>query len=215
MKKLVMLGLGMFLLLSMLAPILAAPTDGQKIEVTQINGAAITTPTVCIRDGITYPYTGTLWVAPGAPTTTPSPGQEHVIGQRRDYGMAMGTTLVIQYSTGDVTLEGKSFNNYDRMFRYVEPYPNTLGAMMVVRYDAIWEFQPQIGLTEYGGFEGKLNMVIKDYTPATTGPPPTPATYQCTFNCVLQGFGAFEGQTIQFKYDGISGQQWKGYLLKP
>ena len=200
MKKHVMLGLGMLLLLSILAPVLAAPTNGQKIEVTQITGSPITTPTVCTRDGVTYPYTGTVFLTPGE------------IGQRRDYGMVLGTTLVIHYGTGDVTLVGKSFNNYDRMFRYVEPYPNTLGAMMVDRYDAIWEFQTQTRLTEYGGFEGNINMVIKDYTPA---PPPTPASYQVTFNCLLQGFGAFEGQTIQFKYSGASGQQWEGYLLKP
>ncbi len=182
-----------------IAPTIAAPTNGQKVEVTQISDQtpAASQPADCIRDGIHYPYTGTSNLNPGE------------VSHRQDYGTVFGTTLIIHYKTGDVTITGKSFNNYDRMFRYVNPYPNQLGAMLVAHYDAIWEFQAQTGLTQYGGFEGNINMLITDYTPGT------PATYQATFNCVLKGFGSFEGQTIQFSYSGASGQPWEGYLLKP
>ncbi len=43
----------------------------------------------------------------------------------------------------------------------------------------------------------------------------TSLTYQVKFDCLLQGYGSFEGQTLQFSYRGITGQTWEGYLLTP
>ena len=182
----------------MITPVLADPTSGQKIEVTQTTGSTVTTPTVCTRDGVTYPYNGISTLTP-----------EQQVAQRRDYGQILNAQLIIHYGTGDVTLNGLSFNNYDRTINFFGNYPVLTGMMMVYHYDAIWEFQPQTGLSEYGGFEGNINMLITDYNP---GPPPS---YQVRFSCVLHGFGAFEGQTIQFTYSGPTGQPWEGYLLNP
>ena len=187
-KKLLILALSL-LMLAAIAPVMADPTNGKKVPVVQISGATITQPTVCPPNGLTYPYNGLSRLT----------GQNHT-AQRRDYGQILGATLII----GETTLVGKSFNNYDRMINFFGNYPVLTGMMMVYHYDAIWDF-PTAG----GGFEGNINMVITDYNP---GPP---ATYQAKFTTVLHGYGAFEGQTLQFTYSGPSGQPWEGYLLKP
>ena len=195
--KIIILGLVMFLMLTIAVPVMATPTSGQKVEVTQITGSTIATPTICIHDGVTYPYTGSNRLTPG-----------EVASHRRDYGQVMNNQLIIHYSTGDVTLNGLAFANYDRSINFFGNYPVLTGIMMVYHYDAIWEYQPQTGLLQYGGFEGNLDLLITEYNP---GPP---ASYQAKFRFVLQGFGAFEGQTIQFSYSGAIGQPWEGYLLK-
>ena len=138
---------------------------------------------------MTYPYTGTANLTPGN------------VSQRRDYGEVRGTTLIIG---GTTTLVGKSYNNYDRTYQYDRVTGLGIDVMIIWRYDAIWDFP-----TADGGFEGNINMLITDYNP---GPP---ATYHAKFSCLLHGYGAFEGQTLQFTYDGPNGLPWEGYLLKP
>jgi hypothetical protein len=196
-KILLVIAVALLAIALLATPVLAIPTNGKKVEVSQISGSTISTATVCSRDGETYPYTGIQRLTPGEATS-----------HRYDYGTVMNTKLIIHLGSGDVTLNGLSFNNYDRVINFFGNYPVLTGMMMVYHYDAIWEFQPQAGLNAYGGFEGNINMVITDYNP---GPP---TSYQAKFNCVLHGFGAFEGQTIQFTYNGPNGQPWPGYLLK-
>ncbi len=187
-KQLLILALSL-LMLAAIAPVMADPTDGQKVPVVQINGAAITTPTVCPRDGVTYPYTG---------TSNPNDGN---ITQRRDYGNVLGTNLIID---GGTPLVGISYNNYDRMWQYDRDTGLLAGSMGIYHYDAIWDY-PTAG----GGFEGNIFLLLTDYS---AGPP---VTYNAKMHALLQGYGAFEGQTLQFSYEGPNPVVWEGYLLKP
>ncbi len=187
-KKLLILALSLLMLMFAVAPVLADPTEGQKVPVEQYPGSSVTTPTVCPRDGVTYPYTGTSRLVDDA------------VQHRYDYGMILKFKFVIHYATGDVTLDGLSFNNYDRLWRF-DVYPTATGSDAIYHYDAIWWFP-----TANGGFEGNINFDIKDYN----GP-----NVNLKTNCLLQGYGSFEGQTVQLSLDGPTNTVWTGYLLKP
>jgi len=201
--------------IAMLAtPVLAAPTKEQKVPVEMINKPVITGSITCQRTGIQYPHAASAWWAANGFK------DEGVVAQRRDAGYVRNFDLVIKYETGAITLQGISFNELDRMWKYatfnpdvpfppVSGYPAQVltGSDSITQFDAVWEFQPQTGLSTYGGFEGNINHVMKDYG--------LPTTYE-KLNCVLQGFGAFEGQTLQMSFDSREGTtNWTGYLLKP
>jgi hypothetical protein len=200
-KTIILFGLIFVMLLALVTPAMAVPTKGQKVPVVQTTGATITTPTVCPRDGVTYPYTASsFWAANGFKDSG-------VVAQRRDTGQVMVTTLVID---GKTTLQGLSFNNYDRMWKYAVfdptlPFPpppaqpNQVGSDSITHYDAIWVYGD-------GGFEGNINLQITDYL----GP-----SMNVKLNCVLQGFGSFGGQTLQLSVDSAVSNIWTGYLLKP
>lgn len=200
-KILLVIAVALLAIALLATPALAIPTNGQKVPVVQISGATITTPTVCPVDGITYPYSSSSWWAANGFK------DEGVVAQRRDTGMVMATTLIID---GKTTLQGLSFNNYDRMWKYAVfdptiPFPpppaqpNQVGSDSITHYDAIWVYGD-------GGFKGTINLQIKDYL----GP-----DMNVKLNCVLQGFGTFEGQTLQLSVDGATSSTWTGYLLKP
>jgi hypothetical protein len=208
-KPMIFVPLMVLLMLFVISPVMAAPKEN-KVPVVQITGATITAPTVCQRDGVTYPYVSSEWWAAN--------GQKDsgVVAQRRDTGQVMKTTLIID---GTTTLQGLSFNNYDRMWKYaifnpdvpfppVPGYPTqvTTGSDSITHYDAIWEFQPQTGLSAYGGFEGNINLQIKDYNRPSMN---------VKMNCALHGFGSFEGQIIQLSVDSAVSSIWAGYLSKP
>jgi hypothetical protein len=192
-RKMILVPLIVILLLVAVTPAFAAPTNGRKIAAEQYPGSTITAPTVCPRDGVTYPYTGTYWF------------NDQGVVQRRDYGQVLAFTFVVHYATGDVTLKGLSFNNYDRLWKFAVYDPSKplaqqvqTGSDAVYHYDAIWWFP-----TVNGGFEGNINLQIKDYA----GPDMNIKT-----NCVLQGYGYFEGQTLQLSLNGPVNVVWTGYL---
>ncbi len=187
-KKVLVLAFSLLMLVFAVAPVIADPTKGQKVPAEQYPGSSVTTPTVCPRNGVTYPYTGTFRLV--------DDGVLHTY----DSGNVLKTKLVIHYDTGVVTLDGLSFNNYDRLWKFAENLVST-GSDAVYHYDAIWWFP-----TVEGGFEGNINLQITDYN----GP-----NVNIKTNCLLQGYGSFEGQTVQLSIDAPMNIVWNGYLLKP
>jgi hypothetical protein len=62
--------------------------------------------------------------------------------------------------------------------------------------------------TAVGGFEGNALLKLTDFVSATV--------YTVQAHGVFQGTGAFEGQTLNlWRYEGLAGGVWEGYLLKP
>jgi hypothetical protein len=69
-------------------------------------------------------------------------------------------------------------------------------------YDTLWSFE-----TPEGGFKGEMQAHHKNMRTAE---------WTLNWHFVLQGFGAFEGQTLQISLNGpYPGSPATGYLLKP
>jgi hypothetical protein len=92
-------------------------------------------------------------------------------------------------------LVGSAINNVDSIMNLDEKTE-------VSHYDSIVSFE-----TPEGGFKGEMQAHHKNFhTPDWT----------LDWHFVLQGFGAFEGQTLQIRLNGpYPGTPATGYLLKP
>lgn len=199
----------LILMLVAIAPIITAAPIEKKIPVVVENKAEIKTAITCQYTGISYPHAASDWWAANGFK------DEGVVGQARDRGYVRNFDLTIKYSSGDVILSGISFNELDRMWKYAifnpdVPFPpasgypaqNLVGSDSVTHFDAVWEFN--IGTPDYGGFEGNINHIMKNYGQSDS--------YEIA-NFVLQGFGAFEGQKIQMTVDSRATIPWTGYLF--
>ena len=93
------------------------------------------------------------------------------------------------------TLVGSAISNVDSI-------SNLDKKTQVAHYDTVWSF-----VTPEGGFKGEMLAHHKNMrTPEWT----------LDWHFVLQGFGAFEGQTLQIRLNGpYPGSPATGYLLKP
>jgi len=91
---------------------------------------------------------------------------------------------------GSLTLFGSAVSVVDSMY-------NSHKGIGVNRYDTTWYF-------DGGGFKGRMQAITTDFGSQVQG------------HCLLQGFGAFERQTLSLSYDGpiMSLDPWTGYLLK-
>ena len=89
---------------------------------------------------------------------------------------------------------------------FVNSVDNTNKFKKVAQYDLVMSFA-----APEGGFEGNAEARLTSmYSP----------DWMLYIHCVLQGFGYFEGQTLQLSYNGpltfdpVAGA-WTGYILKP
>ena len=105
--------------------------------------------------------------------------------------------LHLIFLDGGPTLVGKATINVDSI-------SNLDKKTQIAHYDAVVLFETPEG---EGGFRGKMQAHHENIgTPERT----------LDWHFVLQGFGAFEGQTLQIRLNGpYPGSQATGYLLKP
>ena len=115
--------------------------------------------------------------------------------QIRD-GIALfeGDTLVIGsqgYNVYSYNLEDGTWSSKTRVLNY--------------HYEAVWSIPAQ---GSESGFSGNINAKYYNFNPFTNKY--TSLEYQCT----LQGFGDFTGQTLKLSREGPPGSDWTGYCLK-
>jgi hypothetical protein len=118
-----------------------------------------------------------------------------------DGGIQITKNLIVVYDPlqlvidGGPTLVGNAISNVDSIKNLDEKTE-------IAHYDTVMLFE-----TSEGGFKGEMQAHHKNiHTPEWT----------LNWHFVLQGFGAFEGQTLQISLNGpYPGSPATGYLLKP
>jgi len=191
------------LVLSSFLSVTAKPIDGQKVDAkmtltyiayTSTNPNTVTLTKLCTQAGLS----GNPYPAPTVPETFTVPGND-MISQIRQQSMYYTTALQI----GDQSLTGFACFVY-----HGERNKDT--GLTIHHFDGVY-YIGSIGQMS-NGFAGNMQMKIYGYYLTTN-----PIDYGTT-HCLLQGFGTFQGQTLnlsnEFTVFGNVFKDMTGYCNK-
>jgi hypothetical protein len=187
MKKVFLIGMVVFLVALMATPVIAVPTQVQKLPVLlKFTPLPASDPNYVSDAGESWTTNGN-----GNPEAA-------TIKQWRD--------SVTSYKV-ELTIEGADpIVGYSVAERPVMVYNYLKHQRMAIHEIHVISFP-----TEDGGFEGNTLLELSDIV----GFSPPPGEYHIETHGTFHGTGAFEGQTIVASYSGDAGGTWLGYLSKP
>jgi hypothetical protein len=132
-----------------------------------------------------------------------------VVAMERSITPAGTAQVTVEYdlsnnhlTIGSTTYVFYSYNIFDMNY-------NPVSQTLIIHSDAIWYVGSPTAPTN-DGFAG--NIETKQYG-MPSFPPATTYT-STTTHCALQGFGAFEGQTLILSFEGTTNGAWTGFVIE-